>query len=715
MQPVERRQMYPFAAIVRQERLKLALTLNAINSSILGVLIRGEKGTAKSTIVRALAELLPEIEVVKDCPYRCHPRAVSQMCDSCRTRQARGEELPRATRRVRVVELPLGATEDKVVGGMDFEHAIRTGGRQVEPGLLGKANRGIIYVDEVNLLADHLVDLLLDTAESGVNFIEREGISFAHPARFILVGTMNPEEGELRPQFLDRFGLCVKVVGSQDPLDRLEILKRRERYEEEPETFIWQWQGEQEQMRREILRAQELLPQVKVPSHLANFMAQLSRDHRSAGHRADIIMDRAARTLAAYEGRTRVTEEDVIRVAELVLAHRSRLFLTGTEDEDGAPGGLRQGKKRKENEDDKARITDGPADPGDPGPFGKEKFTKTNVYTTQKSRPPSCDQDVQKFQKSQVEDPSEDEPDQPFNDASLQQVALSPSQVGETFQVRPMVVQKDRLYRKGGGRRSMTKTATRMGHYVRSTPQRRNNDLAFDATIRAAAPKQVRRLKNGVAIAIDQEDIREKVRERRMGNLLVFAVDASGSMGDLLMKTAKGAIMSLLEDAYQKRDKVALVAFRETSAEVLLPPTNSTEMVKKLLEELPTGGKTPLAHGLLAGYDLIRNHLRKDDNISPLMILISDCRPNVGMLHGRVASNYYEATGFGKIRREIFRIAEGIRTEGRIHSLVIDVTERMNMNYMGRDIAEAMGAQYFRVHDLKSRGIVRLIKQAIRA
>ncbi|MBI2877835.1 MAG: VWA domain-containing protein, partial [Candidatus Tectomicrobia bacterium] len=279
--------------------------------------------------------------------------------------------------------------------------------------------------------------------------------------------------------------------------------------------------------------------------------------------------------------------------------------------------------------------------------------------------------------------------------------------------VRAVTVQKDRLFRKGGGRRSPTKTQTKVGHYIRSTPVRRNNDLAFDATIRAAAPKQIRRSRSQVAIALEGEDIREKIRERRMGNLLAFVVDASGSMGDLLMKTAKGAIMSLLEDAYQKRDKVGLVAFRESSAEVLLPPTNSIELVKNLLEDLPTGGKTPLAHGLVSGYELIQTYLRKDDNVSPLLILISDCRPNVGLLHGRVSSSYYEAQGFGKIRKEIFRIAEGIRNDGRIHTLIIDVTERMNPNYMGRDLAEAMGAQYFRVHELKAKGIVRLIRHAM--
>jgi magnesium chelatase subunit I len=318
------RYVYPFSAIVGQDEMKLALILNAINPKLAGVLIRGEKGTAKSTAVRALAALLPENEVVADCIFGCDPDDPTTMCGSCRERLFRGEKLPRARRKMRVVDLPVSATEDRVVGTLDLEEAIKKGEKRFEPGVLAEANRGILYVDEVNLLDDHIVDVLLDSAAMGVNTVEREGVSFTHPANFILVGTMNPEEGELRPQLLDRFGLCVQITGILDPTLRVEVVRRRVAFEEDPAGFCAAWEAEQEKLRQKILAAKKLLPRVQVPERLLYLIAEIAIEMGVDGHRADLIMLKAAKTMAAFEGREEVIEEDIRSTAGLALRHRMR-------------------------------------------------------------------------------------------------------------------------------------------------------------------------------------------------------------------------------------------------------------------------------------------------------------------------------------------------------------------------------------------------------
>lgn len=318
------RHIYPFTALVGQEEMKLALLLNAINPKLAGVLIRGEKGTAKSTAVRALAALLPDNQVVADCPFGCDPDDITTMCSSCRECLQNEDELPKAQRKMRVVELPVSATEDRVVGTLDMEEAIKKGEKRFEPGVLAEANRGILYVDEVNLLDDHIVDVLLDSAAMGVNTVEREGISFTHPANFMLVGTMNPEEGELRPQLLDRFGLCVQIQGILDPDRRVEVIRRRVAFEEDPATFCAGWEPEQEKLRRQIIAAKKALPRVQVPDEMLYLIAEIAVQMGVDGHRADLIMMKAAKTMAALKGREEVGEEDIRATADLALMHRMR-------------------------------------------------------------------------------------------------------------------------------------------------------------------------------------------------------------------------------------------------------------------------------------------------------------------------------------------------------------------------------------------------------
>ena len=312
--------IFPFTAIVDQDEMKLALILNVIDPSIGGVLIMGEKGTAKSTTVRALADLLPEIEVIKGCRFNCSPEG--PFCSDCLENIKNENNLETEKKKMRVVELPLGVTEDRVVGTLDIEHAIKKGEKRFEPGILAEANRNFLYIDEVNLLEDHIVDLLLDSAAMGINTVEREGISFTHPARFILVGTMNPEEGELRPQLLDRFGLCVQVNSLRDKFLRMEVLKRKAEFDDDTEGFLRKWEPEQKKLLEKILKAKENLKKVEIDDEALSLVVEITSELNLDGHRADIVMLKSARAYTAFNGREKITSEEIKKVAPLALRHR---------------------------------------------------------------------------------------------------------------------------------------------------------------------------------------------------------------------------------------------------------------------------------------------------------------------------------------------------------------------------------------------------------
>lgn len=315
---------YCFTAIVGQEDMKTALILNVINPSLGGVLIRGEKGTAKSTAVRALAELLPEREQVAGCRFGCDPHDAAHMCSECLEKKNKGEELAAKMYPMEVIDLPVSATEDRVVGTLDMEYAIKTGEKKFETGILARANRNILYVDEVNLLDDHVVDVLLDSAAMGVNTVEREGVSYTHPAQFILVGTMNPEEGDLRPQLIDRFGLSVTVIGERDIEKRVAVVESRLKFENDPDKFFADYEPKQQELRKMIINAQKIMPQVTYSHGILEKIAKICIGMDVDGHRADIVMLKTAMTLAAYHGRKEVDTADILESAKLVLPHRMR-------------------------------------------------------------------------------------------------------------------------------------------------------------------------------------------------------------------------------------------------------------------------------------------------------------------------------------------------------------------------------------------------------
>ncbi|MDL1968959.1 MAG: ATP-binding protein, partial [Deltaproteobacteria bacterium] len=556
---------YPFSAITGQDKMKLALILNAIDPRIGGVLIRGEKGTAKSTAVRGLAALLPEIRVVEGCPYCCNPDYPARFCRKCKESSA--GSLKTAQRKVRVVDLPLNATEDMVLGGIDFGFAVKSGYRRFQQGLLADANRGILYIDEVNLLDDHIVDVILDASGSGENVVEREGISFRHPACFILVGTMNPEEGELRPQFLDRFGLCVQVEGEADPEKRVDLMQKREAYDNNPKAFLRNFEKEEKRIADQIVRSRKILSDMRLSKELRTFITELCLKNNVAGHRADIVIERTALALAAYEGRLKTGIDDVNQAALLALPHRSRDAMPPPSPEKPEENSQDSGKQNQEKQQEKQQ-------------HDQEEKQAPNHKNPEHKHQDHKNQSPEEKQEADSDsgELSSDKPDHSENETGTFEQIF---ETGTTFKVRKIALEKDHVLRRGSGRRSRTRTAQKQGRYVKSGMPKGRNDIALDATLRAAAPYQVYRCKehdndDNLTVFIREEDIREKVREKRVGNFILFLVDASGSMGARArMVASKGAILSLLLDAYQKRDKVAMVSFSHRKATVNLPPTSS--------------------------------------------------------------------------------------------------------------------------------------------
>jgi magnesium chelatase subunit D len=648
--------VYPFCAIVGQEKMKLALILNVINPKIGGVLLRGEKGTGKSLVVRALAHLLPEVNVVADCPFHCDPARPKEMCDACSAKVTNGEKLYAAKRPVSVVELPIGATEDRLVGTLDIEKAIKTGEKHFEPGLLAEANRNILYIDEVNLLDDHLVDVLLDAAAMGVNYVEREGVSFSHPAQFVLVGTMNPEEGELRPQLLDRFALSVEVKGIPYQAARAEIVRRRIAFEKNPASFIASQNNDQEHTRRKIVAASKLLPKVKLSDEMLDLITQICIDFAVDGHRADITMYKTACTIAAFKGRTEVVAEDIKEAAELALPHRRR----------------RQ-------------------------PFEEPKLEQQQLQET-----------IQRWSQNKGQQQAPPENDSSQEDQDMEREEPEKERVFEADSPYPVkrlaTPVLDQMQRSSRGRRSKSRSNSKTGRYVDSViPNGKVEDLAFDATLRVAAPFQNRRKKGASdegALLIEKSDLREKVRERKVGNLVVFVVDASGSMAaEKRMTATKGAILSLLLDAYQRRDRVGMVVFRKNTAELVLPPTNSVEMAQKCLAKLPTGGRTPMAHGLNLGLEVVRDYMKRDKEAIPLMVLVSDGRANVPLNGGDPVE---EAKA---VAREI--------SSGGIQSIAID-TERGFLTFgLVKQVCDEMGGKYLRLEELSASPIASAVREAL--
>jgi magnesium chelatase subunit D len=620
---------FPFTAVVGQDEARLALLLNAVDPAIGGVLMRGHKGSAKTTLARGLAALLPGSG-----PF---------------------------------VELPIGATEDRLVGTIDLRAALTSGERHFHPGLLNACDGGVLYVDEVNLLPDHLVDLLLDVAASGVNRVEREGISHEHPSRFVLIGSMNPEEGELRPQLLDRFGLAVDVRTSTDATERARAVQRRMAFDADPAGVAAEWEQSEDTLRRQ-LAALARSPSFQLPApDLARSVSELCATVGAEGLRADLVICRAAAALARWEGRSTADVEDVRRVAPLALAHRRRSPL-GDAGIDG--GELEEALERALGE----------------GPGGGRDGAGTGDGRGQRGAVPPLGESAGV--------PDAAEGSEPLA-ASPEGERVAP--VGEPVPLRGQVGGSDGAdrSRRAAGRRSPGEGAR--GRLVGDRqPDGPVGSVALGATAAAAASRRVDQSAGEEAgVLVAPEDLREAVREQRSANLIVLVVDASGSMGvGRRMEAAKGAVLSLLLDAYQRRDRVALVTFRDESAEVVLQPTGSVEVARARLASVPTGGRTPLAAGIGAGLQVAER--ARSGAYQPFVVVVSDGRATAGPAGVDPVVAAQEA-------------AAGVRRRG-VAAVVVDAEEGPVRLGLARPLAETMAARYVTVAELSAGTLVGAVR-----
>ncbi|MCF2672092.1 VWA domain-containing protein [Fusobacterium varium] len=633
--------IFPFVAVEGQEKIKKALLLNIVNKRIGGVLINGEKGTAKSTLVRGLGELFSEIKVIN---------------------------------------LPLNITEDNLVGSIDIEKTMKSGKKVFQEGLLKKCHNNILYVDEINLLGDSIVSSILEVASREINYVERDGVSFSHECKFLLIGTMNPEEGDLRPQLLDKFGLYVNAAGTEDILERVKVIKKRLEYENNPIKFCEKYKEEEEILKEKVEHAKERIEKIKVSDQIMNIAVKIVEEANTVGNRAEIILVETAKSLAALDGRSYLNIDDLKEAAVFVLPHRTNQKHESTSQSKGNELEDKNQETEEEKNNSEDNITQEKEEevPEEPN---KENFDNGN-------------------DSENIEESDRDEKKNKNNENAESEEEFG---IGEIFKVKDILIDDvhDTRKRAGTGKRCKTKSGSLQGRYIKSTlPKGKIRDFAFDATIRAAAPYQKKNKENNLMINIKKEHIRVKVREKRTGASILFVVDSSGSMGvKKRMEAVKGAVMSLLKDAYEKRDRVGMVSFRRDKAEELLPITRSIDLAQKKLEKLATGGKTPLAEGIAKAYTIIKNEMRKDKEVVPLIVFLSDGKGN------------FSASGKDPIK-ESLEMAEKIKNEG-IRAIVIDTEEGFIKLEMAKTLSEVMKADYYKLENLRSEDMLKLIKDNI--
>lgn len=512
------------------------------------MLIKGDKGTGKSTIVRALSYLLPEILTVKGCSFNCHPDKIGLMCKSCQDRFGEYGKIDSVKRKMEIVELPVSATEDMVIGTIDIKKVLEEGDKKLEPGILARANRNILYIDEVNLLDDHIVNVLLDCAAMGVNLVEREGISLYHPSRFILIGTMNPEEGDLRPQILDRFGLCVDVQALISKEDRLQIMRYRREFDADPWSFEEKFRDDQRYLQNRIIEAKNLLEKVEISPKMLEMIVEITTGLGIKTHRADIIMEKTSKVIAVLDGRTEVFDDDIKEAAILALKHR-----------------MKQLPFQKENELNSQTI---------------ENIIKSN----QDGQSP---EEIFDFEKNR--------------------------------KIRKDITKQDALSAIAG--KNNSKVIGDRGKYIKAKKSLKPKSVAVDATIRNA-------IKENGKLEVLPDNVMEKVRISAGNALYIILIDSSSSMRmEKKIRFAKTLSWMLLKQSYEKRNKVALLAFRGDEAEVLAYPTSDVNRIEDSLENLPTGGKTPLTPAIYKAVEMVEN----EKKVIPTIIVISDGRCNVFM------------------------------------------------------------------------------------
>ncbi|WP_167768791.1 magnesium chelatase subunit D family protein [Nocardia sp. CS682] len=669
---------FPFSAVVGQERLQLALILCAVHPGIGGVLVRGEKGTAKSTVVRALAQLLPPV------------------VDETGARPAR------------LVELPVGATEDRVVGSLDLERVLRDGEQAFRPGLLAAAHHGVLYVDEVNLLHDHLVDVLLDAAAMGRVHIERDGVSHSHPARFVLVGTMNPEEGELRPQLLDRFGLTVDVAASRNVDVRMAVVRRRLDYEADPAGFAESYAAADRAVAERILGARDRVAQVRLDDDELRRIAALCAAFDVDGMRADLVVARTATAHAAWRGADAVTEDDVRVAAELALPHRRR------RDPFDEPG-ISEDQLDDAMRDAAAEVDRSAQSDGDAAEFDQSQVPEDASDQSQDPNQPAPDNDQARAADGQHEDgddpqsreepgdprsqtdeptPNSDDPDDdPDGPGGGQRPGAREGRSGAPVSAAatPPRWEVPGIGEGAPGRRS--RAESRHGRVVRPSTDT-GTGLHLLGTIFAAAPHQRSRGRGDGPLKLAAEDLRGAYREGREGNLVVFVVDASGSMAARdRLSAVTGAVVALLRDAYQRRDKVAVITVRGQDAELVLPPTSSVDIAVRRLSGMRTGGKTPLAAGLLKAREIVQRERVRDSRRRPMLVLLTDGRATGGV---------------DPVPRA--RAAAALLANDAVTSIVVDCERGMIRLGLAAELARELRGGYLRLAELTGDSVAEVVR-----
>jgi magnesium chelatase subunit D len=691
--------IFPFSAIVGQENVKKALILNAINPGIGGVLIKGDKGTGKTTAVRALADLLPSLKVVKGCPFNCDPDDEESACDTCKSDNAEIEE-----KKMRVVELPLGSTEDRVVGSINIEKALKEGTRALEPGILAEANRNILYIDEINLLDDNLVDVLLDAAAYGINIVEREGISVSHPSRFILVGTMNPAEGELRPQLSDRIGLHIIVHSIMDIEDRVEIMARREEFERDPTAFKRKFSTSQKEILDNILNARALLKDVKISPELMRIIAHVCVDMGVDGHRADIAILKTSKTIAAYNKHLKVDYNDVEEAVMLVLGERLQKSydqkkikeklekaISDTEDEQKEDEDQTQEEQDNseedsdsetaENQDEKANDNENESQEGE-----NEDNSGLKPETEENQEEPH-DEDESSEEESNVNivpnpvEPSENpEERKGIMLKSIEEEGTPVDSDDDEVDIKKLLKMKGKKKNRLYGKRVDSKT--QKGKYIKSKiPKNVSNDIAIDATLRAAA------IKSKGSINVKNEHIRHKVRKHGAKASIALVVDISGSMfSQRKANKIKGILNQLIEDINRHNDKISVIGFKGQEAEVIIPTTRRASSFKEQVDNIRVGGTTPLASGLKKGLELLKKEKVKEEFV-PMMIVLTDGMPNVGINN--------------RPSEDALKIAADLK-ENEIHTIIVNFERSVKYGRdMNMELALASGGRYYDLEDIK--------------
>jgi len=654
---------YPFTAIVGQEEMKLALILAVIDPQIGGVLIMGHRGTGKSTAVRALADLLPEIRVVARCLYGCDPTNDRNLCDDCANLSASGAVLSTTTKPVPVVDLPLGATEDRVCGTIDIERALNEGKKQFEPGLLARANRGFLYIDEVNLLDDHLVDILLDVSASGWNKVERESVSMEHPANFVLIGSGNPEEGELRPQLLDRFGLHAEVKTENYLGNRVAIVELREAFDRDSERFRSEFAKDQKELRKRISDARENFTRVKVGRPLLTRIAQFCAELKVDGHRGELTIMRAARALAAFERRTQVDEEDVKRVVGMALRHRLRRDIL---EETATTERIEQAVESVMNQPEAPRQEE--KQPKDDKRRDGKKTKDNNEQVESELRHPSG-------VKGKVRSNNEESPSPPAEKGSK-----TNPQWDDEFQNQPRVRKAHSKNKQARGFKAAS--GQPRGRYSRAVVNRQaGSRIALDATLRALAISGTR----------DPDVLRYKLLKHKEGTLFVFAIDTSGSMAANRIARAKASILKLLRQSYLNRDHVAVVSFHGTEATVALPPSRSILRARRVLDSLRMGGSTPLSAGLACTIDLIRRF--RETHKETAVLLFTDGHANVALTANGNKQRFLRQL---VIEDEVRKLSIALQST-RSRVVVIDVQREFESSEESRRLAEILRAKFVKL------------------